>query len=89
MLRKAIVSRVRSTSLVQKRNKAENIMDVNAQAIETAFSTHGVTRMIHGHTHRPTDHRSAHGERIVLADWQPDRCEYLQVDTSGISRFKI
>ncbi len=93
VLRRAIVSRVRSTSLVQKRNKAENIMDVNAQAVAAAFVEQKVRRMIHGHTHRPADHRltinGAACERIVLADWRPDHCEYLQVSAEGVSRLEI
>ncbi|MEK6805381.1 MAG: UDP-2,3-diacylglucosamine diphosphatase [Pseudomonadota bacterium] len=89
ILRKAVVSRVRSTSLVQKRSKAEDIMDVNTRAIDAAFAEHKVSRMIHGHTHRPAEHQHASGERIVLADWRPGDCEYLRVATEGISRVKI
>ena len=49
-------------------------MDVNEAAVKEAFLAHGVTRMIHGHTHRPAVHRHDLGggidaERIVLADW--------------------
>jgi UDP-2,3-diacylglucosamine hydrolase len=48
-------------------------MDVNADAVATAMRKAGVTRLIHGHTHRPAVHsfpldgRTA--ERIVLGDW--------------------
>ena len=46
----------------------------------------GVTRMIHGHTHRPALHRlvvdGRDRERWVLADWY-DRGSYLEVDAEG------
>ena len=70
-----------------KRNKPVAIMDVRADAIAAAFARHGVSRMIHGHTHRPMEHAlTVQGRacvRIVLADWRPDRIEWLRVDTGG------
>lgn len=72
------------------RNKAAAILDVNAGAIEHAFATYGVSRIIHGHTHRPTTHRLAVDgravERVVLADWHGEHCEYLEVDSEGLCR---
>ncbi|MDP3294858.1 MAG: UDP-2,3-diacylglucosamine diphosphatase [Nevskia sp.] len=72
------------------RNKPAAILDVNAEAIREAFSTHGVARIIHGHTHRPTLHvlevDGRRVERLVLADWRPEHCEYLQVDADGWQR---
>jgi UDP-2,3-diacylglucosamine hydrolase len=48
-------------------------MDVNQAEVINAFKRHGVTRMIHGHTHRPATHNiSVNGQpaqRIVLGDW--------------------
>jgi UDP-2,3-diacylglucosamine hydrolase len=53
--------------------KTAEIMDVNAGAVREAFHTHGVTRMIHGHTHRPGHHEidvdGRKCERWVLPDW--------------------
>jgi len=47
-------------------------MDVNADAVAAAFREHGVSRLIHGHTHRPARHElvidGRHCERWVLAD---------------------
>lgn len=72
------------------RNKPAAILDVNATAIEQAFASHGVRRIIHGHTHRPALHALNVGghavERLVLADWRPGHCEYLQVDAQGLQR---
>ncbi len=48
-------------------------MDVNAAAVRNAFQAHGVTRLVHGHTHRPGRHAlEVDGracERWVLPDW--------------------
>ena len=63
--------------------KPADIMDVNAGAVEEAFRRHGVRRLIHGHTHRPSKHvlkvdgRAC--ERWVLPDWY-GRGGYLAVE---------
>jgi UDP-2,3-diacylglucosamine hydrolase len=63
----------RSESRNRSREKSEAIMDVNQAAVIEAMRTHGVTRMIHGHTHRPAVHQleidGQPAERIVLGDW--------------------
>lgn len=86
-LRERIAGGVRARSGSSKVHKAEAIMDVNPRAIEAAFRDHGVTRMIHGHTHRPAVHEmevDGRGcRRRVLPDWRPERMEYLRVDGSG------
>jgi UDP-2,3-diacylglucosamine hydrolase len=67
-------------------SKPEAIMDVDAAAVEAAFRSAGVTRIVHGHTHRPACHRLAvdgrECERWVLADWY-ERGSYLAFDASG------
>ena len=67
--------------------KGKTAMDL---AVMLAFARSGVRRMIHGHTHRPADHRldTAGGpcERIVLADWRPERIEWLEVSPAGVFR---
>ena len=72
------------------RNKPAAILDVNPDAILNAFAEHRVARIIHGHTHRPDSHRLLAGdqwvERLVLSDWRPGHCEYLQVDSQGLQR---
>jgi len=49
------------------------ITDVNCATVESTMERFGVTRMIHGHTHRPAIHAlRVHGhsaQRIVLGDW--------------------
>jgi UDP-2,3-diacylglucosamine hydrolase len=55
--------------------KAEDIMDVTPEAVQAEMQTAKVTRMIHGHTHRPAihkvelaDHQNS-AQRMVLGDW--------------------
>jgi UDP-2,3-diacylglucosamine hydrolase len=87
--RERIAGGLRSGSDRSKANKPENIMDVNAGAVASTFAHYRVPRMIHGHTHRPMEHRVGDAERIVLADWRPERCEVLEVDASGFRRIAV
>jgi UDP-2,3-diacylglucosamine hydrolase len=73
-LRHRIATYARAKSKADTATKPEYIMDVNQEAVEAAMRKHAVSRLIHGHTHRPAIHRfaSADGkptERIVLGDW--------------------
>jgi len=49
--------------------KADDIMDVNAEAVAQIMQAKQVKLLIHGHTHRPQVHHLNQGERIVLGDW--------------------
>jgi len=46
---------------------------VTLEAVREAFRSHGVARLIHGHTHRPARHTlevdGRQCERWVLPDW--------------------
>lgn len=72
--RKALAKQMREGSDSAKSGKSMEIMDVNADAVADAFRRHGVSRMIHGHTHRPGRHvhivDGRECERIVLPDWR-------------------
>jgi len=63
----------RFKSGLDKSKKTLDIMDANAEAVVETFRRFGVTKLIHGHTHRPAVHeltvdgRSA--QRFVLAEW--------------------
>jgi len=71
--RVAMVREYRELSKTATATKKPEIMDVNAGAVEAAFRQHGVRQMIHGHTHRPAQHRlEVDGrtvQRTVLGDW--------------------
>jgi UDP-2,3-diacylglucosamine hydrolase len=87
-LRARIAGNLRGQS-ARKALLPESIMDVNAGAISQAFAAHQVRHMIHGHTHRPAEHDHDGCQRIVLADWRPDRAEYLRVDDQGMRRIAL
>jgi UDP-2,3-diacylglucosamine hydrolase len=91
--RERIAGGIREQSDAGKQAKSVAIMDVNDGAIRAAFRQFGVSRMIHGHTHRPGDHAyDVDGRacvRHVLADWHPGRCEGLRVDERGVQRVPI
>lgn len=83
----------RDASMQHTGSATEAIMDVNENAVREAFATHGVRRMIHGHTHRPAVHRhqlegGAEGERIVLADWY-HAGSYLRVTPQGAESIEL
>ena len=67
--RRALAEHLRTVSKEASSNKAEDIMDVSPEAVQLELQAHGVTRLIHGHTHRPATHQEAAGERWVLGDW--------------------
>jgi UDP-2,3-diacylglucosamine hydrolase len=76
--------REQSRHFVQE--KTPEIMDVNDEAVRQALRSHGVRRLIHGHTHRPGRHAlEVDGERCqrwVLPDWY-GRGGYVEVDRRG------
>lgn len=86
-LRRRIGQGLRGGSRAATRDKPAAIMDVNAEAIREAFRHGDAVRLIHGHTHRPADHRvevdGRSYERIVLADWRPGLYEYLSCSADG------
>ena len=85
-LRRSIAAWLRGKSRAATAAKPEDIMDVEPRAVDAAFREAGVTRMIHGHTHRPAHHTvvvdGRDCERWVLADWY-DRGSYLECDDAG------
>lgn len=72
-IRQRIARNIRSKSQERNQNKPENIMDVNAAAVENCLNDHDVDILIHGHTHRPAVHELDNNrQRIVLGDWDKD-----------------
>ena len=53
--------------------------------VQDWFARFGVTRMIHGHTHRPAVHDEGNGHtRIVLGDWYTQG-SVLRVNADGFA----
>ena len=65
---------LRSYSESETRSKAAEIMDVNPDTVARYMREHGVSQLIHGHTHRPASHNFHLAEdravRHVLPEWQ-------------------
>lgn len=71
--RRAFAAKARADSRAHTGATMESIMDVNADTVAQAMRGAGVTRLIHGHTHRPAVHEftldGQPAQRIVLGDW--------------------
>ncbi len=68
--RRAIAAQLRAQSKSMSSLKAEDIMDVNGEAVATLLDQTNAQILIHGHTHRPNTHTLHEGkQRIVLGDW--------------------
>ncbi len=91
--RRAFIGQARAASEAGKAAKSMEIMDVTPEEVDKALRAAGVTRLIHGHTHRPDTHRftldGAPAERWVLPDWDLEapsrRGGYLAIE-DGIWR---
>jgi len=85
--RRAFAAKAREDSKAHTGSTMESIMDVNGDAVVEAMRKAGVTRLIHGHTHRPAVHavglEGKAAERIVLGDWY-EQGSVLRVDDDGV-----
>jgi len=83
----AMVSEFRAKSGEATSMKAEDIMDVNPQAVAEYMRQQGARCLIHGHTHRPALHHfELDGRtlrRYVLGEWHADSARILSVDRDG------
>ena len=71
--RRALAAQLRAKSQSMNSLKADDIMDVSPTEVIAQMEAARVTRLIHGHTHRPARHQlvvaGKPAERIVLGDW--------------------
>ncbi|WP_323814768.1 UDP-2,3-diacylglucosamine diphosphatase [Cellvibrio sp. NN19] len=71
--RRALAAQLREKSQSMNSLKSGDIMDVTSTEVVNQMQAAGVTRLIHGHTHRPARHEliidGQTAERIVLGDW--------------------
>jgi UDP-2,3-diacylglucosamine hydrolase len=72
-VRDKFANKARAGSKAHTTRTAPRIQDVNPVAVETAYRTARVRRIIHGHTHRPGIHDTVvdgePAQRIVLGAW--------------------
>lgn len=79
----ALAQKLRQQSKQETSYKADAIMDVNNITVNDYMKQSGVSRIIHGHTHRPALHEHAAGNRrYVLGDWHDDHAMVLICDKS-------
>ncbi|WP_426700237.1 UDP-2,3-diacylglucosamine diphosphatase [Rhodanobacter sp. Col0626] len=85
--RRAFAAKAREDSKAHTGSTMESIMDVNGDAVADAMRKAGVTRLIHGHTHRPAVHSlqldGKDAARIVLGDWY-EHGSVLRVDRDEV-----
>lgn len=85
----AFAKQARAQSQEHTQNTDAMLMDVTPEAVTKWFDTHGVTRMIHGHTHRPATHtHDVNGQactRHVLADWRNDGFYHVLHEDGALS----
>ncbi|BBE09243.1 UDP-2,3-diacylglucosamine hydrolase [Mycoavidus cysteinexigens] len=91
--RLALAARIRARSGAQKRPRELMLGDVTEAAVLRLLAQYDVTTMIHGHTHRPAQHRHGAATRWVLPDWDYDqgtpRGGYLKLDQNGIQAWPL
>ncbi len=81
--RQMVARQLREISMAKNKGKEEFIMDVTPEEVVKVMESHGVRRLIHGHTHRPAVHQhQVNGQaatRIVLGDWH-ENAWWLEVN---------
>lgn len=83
--RREIARQLRAQSKSMNSLKADDIMDVTPEEVVNELNEYQVTRLIHGHTHRPARHEVSGidgGERIVLGDWH-SHAWWLEAHANG------
>lgn len=77
----------RLRSYFHKRQKTQEIMDVNQNTVTDTLLEHNCLRLIHGHTHRPNIHNfeidGKAAQRYVLATWTNEKGEVLAWTNKG------
>lgn len=72
-VRRVLAEQLREKSQSLTSMKAQDITDVTPAEVNAQMEQANVTRLIHGHTHRPARHpliiNDKQAERIVLGDW--------------------
>lgn len=85
--RQAFAAQARAASREHQQGASESIMDVTPAAVAETMARFGVSRLIHGHTHRPGMHSLLVDERpalrVVLGDWY-DQGSMLWLDAEGL-----
>lgn len=82
--RRAFAASARAASRAHQQAIADAIGDANPDSVVDMLQRYGLTRMIHGHTHRPAMHRHGERERCVLGDWYTQGSVLEIADDAGM-----
>ncbi|NNC22826.1 UDP-2,3-diacylglucosamine diphosphatase [Salinisphaera sp. USBA-960] len=85
-VRRYIAKRIQNHSTHHKHRHNSRDLDVASEAISKSAADTGATRVIHGHTHRPSDDHVGGVDRHVLAAWSSAFGEYLSIDGDTVTR---
>jgi len=98
-LSKTIPERIALAAEYRKRSgevisqKAADIMDVNQQTVEETLKEHQALQLIHGHTHRPSEHQFTLDGKVavrhVLQNWTDSGGGYLVANSQSFSAIDI
>jgi UDP-2,3-diacylglucosamine hydrolase len=91
--RQEIARALRQQSEARKQSGAV-YADIDAPAARKWLQAAQAHTLIHGHTHRPTDHELGESlRRVVLSDWDahavPPRVEVLRLSAGGLQRIAL
>jgi UDP-2,3-diacylglucosamine hydrolase len=93
LLRLLVARWYRFRSFFHKKNKSQQIMDVNQQTLIEVMVEYQVTRLIHGHTHRSAVHEfklaCENAQRFVLAEWTEDEASLLSWGQQGYEKIML
>lgn len=86
--RQTIADSFRKISQAETSGKPANIMDVNTDEVVRVLEASNASLLIHGHTHRPGEHKhpvaGKEVTRIVLGDWY-EQGSVLEVTDQGFT----
>jgi UDP-2,3-diacylglucosamine hydrolase len=92
--REAVARALRDQSEARKRSGTSDYTDVDTDAALAWLHAAQAPVLLHGHTHRPGEHRlDDTRRRIVLSDWdaaaQPARLQVLRLERGGAQRVDL
>lgn len=82
-IRLRLSGQLRQKSIILKKQKSKDIMDVNQQAVDKMMQKYPNTHLIHGHTHRQNTHTEKTYTRYVVGDWHNKKGNTLKIDANN------
>jgi UDP-2,3-diacylglucosamine hydrolase len=88
------IARGLRTQSESRKQSGQTYADVDTDAAKQWLTTAGASTLIHGHTHRPSQHDLGDKQRrVVLSDWdavaKPPRAEVMRLTRTGLQRLQL